>query len=98
MTDEPTDIGKLGKHAVVAHARHRETRVERKTDNRSQHVLAKRVRLRRNHRMKKDAQLHSIRFGKERAILRRGQRLTADVAEQNHAVKLQLAECALKFV
>ena len=52
-----------------------------------EHVLAKRVGVRRHHRMKKNAELHAVRFGEERAILRRREWLAADVAEQDHAVE-----------
>ncbi len=48
--------------------------------------------------MQKDAQLHPVRFFKEGPVLRRGQRPSADIAEQDHAVQFQLVERAMKFV
>src|SRR5437868_4689712 len=48
--------------------------------------------------MKKNAESHPVRFFEERPVRSRGQRLAADVAEQDHAVQFQIVNRAMKLI
>src|SRR5687768_12026916 len=47
--------------------------------------------------MKKDAELHPVGFFEKRPVLRRSQRLTADVAEQDDPVEFQRINRTVQF-
>ena len=79
VADEPADVRELFEHARVAELRDRDRRVERKPDDRSEHVLGERLRRGRDHRMDEDADASAICLLEEWPIDRIRESAPADV-------------------
>ena len=90
VADDPADVRQIAQHARIAEPRRGQGRIAREAKNRAQHELLIGLGVRRQHGVDEDAEVPPVRLLKEGPVGRIGEGLAADVAEQHHAVELQL--------
>ena len=98
VADDPANVRQIAQHPGVAEPRRGQGRIAREAKDGTQHELLIGLGVRGQHGVDEDAEVPPVRLLKKGPVGRIGKRLAPDVAEQHHAVELQLIQGSLELL